>query len=109
MIFDTLDGIVARLTSGGNKFGEVFDNIADLVVYSFSPTMIIYAAYYLPKDKGGAGWPAWAAILLASLPTIFGCVRFARNNVKSIKSEEFHLGFPRTGVISGEFLSFPFV
>jgi len=95
LVFDTLDGLVARLTGGGNQFGEVLDNIADLVVYSFAPTILIFVAYCLPREVGGAGWSNWSAGLLASFPTIFGCIRFSRNSVKSIKAEEFHLGLPR--------------
>jgi CDP-diacylglycerol---serine O-phosphatidyltransferase len=95
-IFDSFDGLVARLTGGGNKFGEVFDNVADLVAYSLAPTFLIYLAYHMPKEFGGAGWPVWAAAVLASLPTLFGCIRFARNNVKDIIMPEFHLGLPRT-------------
>jgi phosphatidylserine synthase len=94
-IFDMLDGTVARLTGGGNKFGEVFDNLADLISYSVAPTFIVYSAYHAPRLLGGAGWPIWAAGLLAALPTVFGCIRFTRNNVKDFLMHEFHLGLPR--------------
>ena len=94
-IFDMCDGAVARLTGGGNKFGVVFDNLADLVSYSVAPSFIIYAAYHAPRELGGAGWPFWAAGLLAALPTVFGCIRFTRNNVKDFLMHEFHLGLPR--------------
>jgi phosphatidylserine synthase len=95
-VFDMFDGTVARLTGGGNKFGEVFDNLADLVSYSLAPGFIVYAAYHAPRELGGAGWPLWAAGLLAALPAVFGCVRFTRNNVKDFLMHEFHLGLPRT-------------
>lgn len=94
-IFDMLDGTVARLTGGGNKFGEVFDNLADLVSYSLAPSFILYLAYHTPAGLGGAGWPLWAAGMLAALPTVFGCVRFTRNNVKPFIMHEWHLGLPR--------------
>lgn len=94
-IFDMFDGTVARLTGTGNKFGEVFDNLADLVSYSVAPSFIVYAAYHAPRGLGGAGWPVWAAGLLAALPAVFGCIRFTRNNVKDFLMHEFHLGLPR--------------
>jgi CDP-diacylglycerol--serine O-phosphatidyltransferase len=94
-VFDMLDGTVARLTGGGNKFGKVFDNLADLVSYSVAPSFIIYSAYHAPRELGGAGWPIWAAGLLATLPAVFGCIRFTRNNVKDFLMHEFHLGLPR--------------
>jgi phosphatidylserine synthase len=95
-IFDSFDGVVARLTGGGNKFGEVFDNVADLVAYSLAPTFVIYVVYHTPRELGGAGWPVWAAAALAFVPTLVGCIRFTRNNVKGIVMPEFHLGLPRT-------------
>jgi phosphatidylserine synthase len=94
-IFDMFDGTVARLTGTGNKFGEVFDNLADLISYSVAPGFIVYAAYSAPRNLGGAGWPIWAAGLLAALPIVFGCIRFTRNNVKDFLMHEFHLGLPR--------------
>jgi phosphatidylserine synthase len=94
-VFDMADGAVARLTGTGNKFGEVFDNLADLISYSVAPGFIIYAAYLAPRQLGGAGWPFWAAGLLAALPVVFGCIRFTRNNVKDFLMHEFHLGLPR--------------
>lgn len=95
-LFDSFDGVAARMTGGGNKFGEVFDNVADLVAYSLAPSMIIYLVYRTPTQLQGAGWPIWAAAMLASVPTVVGCIRFARNNVKDIILPEFHLGLPRT-------------
>ncbi len=95
-LFDSMDGAVARRTGGGNKFGEVFDNVADLVAYSMAPSVLIYFVYRAPNVAGGAGWPIWAAAVLASIPATIGCIRFARNNVKDIILPEFHLGLPRT-------------
>jgi phosphatidylserine synthase len=94
--FDSVDGVVARMTGGGNKFGSVLDNTADLVAYSLAPTMVIYLAFVSPRLAGGAGWPTWAAFPLAALPTVFGCIRFARNDTKDIIMPLFHMGLPRT-------------
>ncbi|NMB76995.1 MAG: hypothetical protein GYA21_17935 [Myxococcales bacterium] len=95
-VFDSLDGPVARATGGGNRFGEVFDNVADLVAYSLAPGMLLFLVFRLPFEAGGAGWPAWAAGLLAAFPIFVGCVRFSRNDVMELTFPEFHLGLPRT-------------
>ena len=95
-VFDSFDGVVARMTGGGNKFGSVLDNAADLIAYSLAPSLIIYLAFTRPVAEGGAGWPMVVSFILASFPTAFGVVRFARNNVKDIILPEFHLGLPRT-------------
>lgn len=95
-VFDSFDGLVARATGGGNKFGEVFDNLTDLIAYSLAPTFFLYLIFRLPIDQGGAGWPKWPALLFASIPTITGSIRFTRNNVKDIIMNNFHMGLPRT-------------
>ena len=38
----------------------------------------------------------WAAAALAFVPTVVGCIRFTRNNVKDVIMPEFHMGLPRT-------------
>ena len=95
-VFDSLDGPVARATGGGNRFGEVFDNVADLVAYSLAPGSLLYLVYRMPVEAGGAGWPVWAAGLLGAFPIVVGCVRFSRNDVMELTFPEFHLGLPRT-------------
>jgi CDP-diacylglycerol--serine O-phosphatidyltransferase len=95
-VFDSFDGAVAKLTGGGNKFGEVFDNLADLIAYSLAPTFLLYLMFRMPVESGGAGWPIWAAGAVAAIPTVFGCIRFTRNNVKEFTFREYHLGLPRT-------------
>lgn len=91
--FDISDGIVARLTKQFNKFGAELDNVADLVAYSMAPSFLVYGFYTMhPKYPA---LPTWLAIVIASLPLLSGCVRFARFNVKRISYDGVWMGLPR--------------
>ena len=42
LIFDGLDGRVARLTNATSKFGAEFDSLADIVAFGVAPAMLFY-------------------------------------------------------------------
>jgi CDP-diacylglycerol--serine O-phosphatidyltransferase len=42
MIFDGLDGRVARLTSTESAFGKEFDSLADMVAFGMAPAIVTY-------------------------------------------------------------------
>jgi len=86
-LLDMLDGNYARLTKTGNKFGEEFDCIGDLVIYSMAPAMLLFFVY---KD-----YNIYLASAVGVLPLLFGCIRLARFNVKRIEYPGFWMGFPR--------------
>ena len=44
LIFDGLDGRVARLTKTTSKFGVEFDSLADLVAFGVAPAVFFYVA-----------------------------------------------------------------
>ena len=95
-LFDALDGVVARALHQQNKFGGEFDNVADLVAYSIAPGFIIYLTYRGIVFKGLEPHLAMIlSILLASIPPLFGCMRFARFNTFRYDIEGFWLGYPR--------------
>ena len=88
--FDLGDGYVARLTKTQNKFGAEFDCIADLVVYSFAPSVVIFYSF---KEIN-----IWYGFIIGVLPLLFGCLRLARFNVKRVEYPAFWIGLPRPGV-----------
>jgi CDP-diacylglycerol--serine O-phosphatidyltransferase len=87
--FDLLDGVYARLTKTGNKFGAEFDCIADLIIYSMAPGVLLFFVY---KD-----YNIYLASVVGILPLLFGCIRLARFNVKRIEYPGFWMGLPRPG------------
>jgi CDP-diacylglycerol---serine O-phosphatidyltransferase len=86
-IFDLLDGVVARKTNTQNKFGSEFDCIADLVIYSMAPAIMTFFVLY--------DYNKWYAIIIGSLPLLFGCLRLARFNVKRIEYPGYWIGLIR--------------
>ncbi|MDD3817628.1 MAG: CDP-alcohol phosphatidyltransferase family protein, partial [Thiovulaceae bacterium] len=42
LIFDGLDGRVARLTNTCSKFGIEFDSLADIVAFGVAPSLLMY-------------------------------------------------------------------
>lgn len=88
MVFDGLDGRVARLTNTQSKFGVEFDSLADIVAFGVAPAMLVY--YYLPtlgSNYGLDGIYGLYRVFVCALFVIFGAIRLARFNVTTSSSE----------------------
>src|SRR5258706_7052717 len=42
---DCVDGLVARATRSGNRFGSEFDTAADFVAQAVAPAFVVYSLY----------------------------------------------------------------
>lgn len=73
MIFDGLDGRVARLTNTQSEFGAEYDSMADIVSFGVAPALLAYN--FALQDLGKFGWlstfiyVACAALRLARFNT----------------------------------------
>lgn len=56
MLFDGLDGRVARLTRTQSAFGAEYDSLSDMVSFGAAPALVIYV--WALKDLGKLGWIA---------------------------------------------------
>jgi CDP-diacylglycerol---serine O-phosphatidyltransferase len=74
MIFDGLDGRVARLTNTQSDFGAEFDSLVDMVSFGVAPALIIYQ--WALSEMGNIGW------VMAFLYTACAALRLARFNVR---------------------------
>ena len=72
MVFDALDGRVARLVNGESSFGVEFDSMADFLTFGIAPAHMMYA--FILKDYGAWGYP------IAFLYALCGGLRLARFN-----------------------------
>jgi CDP-diacylglycerol--serine O-phosphatidyltransferase len=79
LIFDGLDGRVARLTNTCSKFGIEFDSLADVVAFGVAPALLIYL--FIGHEFGRFG------IVVSALFVMFGAIRLARFNVMTSHSE----------------------
>src|SRR5216683_223796 len=87
MIFDTLDGRVARLTRTQSAFGAEYDSLSDMVCFGAAPALIIYE--WALKDLGRFGWIA-AFVYCAG-----AALRLARFNTNiEVVDKRFFQGLP---------------
>lgn len=90
MIFDGLDGRVARLINAQSAFGAEYDSLTDLVSFGMAPPIIIYNAFLVHLNAihfGKLGWLA-AFIYLACV-----ALRLARFN-STVQSKRYFYGLP---------------
>ncbi|PZT48373.1 CDP-diacylglycerol--serine O-phosphatidyltransferase [Helicobacter valdiviensis] len=79
LIFDGLDGRIARLTGTTSKFGVEFDSLADVVAFGVAPAMILF--FYVGHYYGKFG------AVVSGLYVVFGAIRLARFNVTTTQNE----------------------
>lgn len=81
LIFDALDGHVARLTRSASSFGVNFDSLADLVTFGVAPAMLCYRFIFPIRDNIGI-----ALVLIYAGCTALRLARF--NTTASTKSKK---------------------
>jgi len=87
MMWDTLDGRVARLTNTQSAFGAEYDSLADLVSFGLAPALLVYE--WSLYELGRFGWLA-AFVYLAC-----AALRLARFNTQvGIADKRFFQGLP---------------
>ena len=74
VIFDGIDGKVARLTKTTSRFGVEYDSLSDLVAFGVAPAILVFAWALRPYGKFG-----WLAVFLY---VACGALRLARFNVQ---------------------------
>ena len=79
LIFDGLDGRVARMTNTTSQFGVEFDSLADIISFGIAPAMLLY--FFIGDEFGRFG------ILVSALYVIFGAIRLARFNISTAKTD----------------------
>src|SRR6185436_17574775 len=79
MLFDMLDGRVARATKTQSAFGLQIDSLADIVSFGAAPSMLVYQ--WTPHRLGTTG------LIVSFVFTAMGAVRLARFNILSMGEE----------------------
>ncbi len=79
LIFDGLDGWVARLTSSNTKFGIELDSLSDLIAFGVAPAVMIFS--WSLQDFGRLGWA------VTFLYVGCGALRLARYNIQMESTE----------------------
>jgi len=94
MIFDGLDGRVARLTGTETTFGKEFDSLADMVAFGVAPAVVCYQWGVARISEYGAAWGrfGWIAAFFFAAAT---AMRLARFNARSaVQDKRYFEGLP---------------
>ncbi|MGH8136214.1 MAG: CDP-diacylglycerol--serine O-phosphatidyltransferase, partial [Steroidobacteraceae bacterium] len=94
MIFDGLDGRVARLTGTETVFGKEFDSLADMVAFGVAPAIVCYQWGVARISEYGAAWGrfGWIAAFFFAAAT---AMRLARFNARSaVQDKRYFEGLP---------------
>lgn len=86
IVFDFLDGKIARMFGVSGDFGKEFDSLADIVSFGAAPAILMYV-YSLNKY-------ALFGAMVGVIYVICGALRLARFNL--MKSRPYFLGLPIT-------------
>ena len=87
MVFDGLDGRVARMTNSSSAFGAEYDSLADMVSFGLAPALLMFQWALQDYDK--IGW------LAAFIYTAGAALRLARFNTQvGIADKRYFQGLP---------------
>ena len=92
LVFDSVDGTVAKLTKSVSEFGKQLDSLCDLVSFGAAPAVLIYTAYLHEYSLGGK-----TGAVFAVLYVICAALRLARYNVYQSEMREYFVGLPTPG------------
>jgi CDP-diacylglycerol---serine O-phosphatidyltransferase len=87
MIFDTLDGRLARLTKTESAFGKEYDSLADMVAFGLAPAIIAYQWGVVRIEEFGAYWGrfGWLACFFYAAAA---ALRLARFNARAATADK---------------------
>ena len=87
MIFDTLDGRIARLTHTESAFGKEYDSLADMVAFGLAPAIVAYQWGVVRIAEFGHYWGrfGWLACFFY---TVAAALRLARFNARAAGADK---------------------
>jgi CDP-diacylglycerol--serine O-phosphatidyltransferase len=94
VLFDTLDGRIARMAKATSEFGLQLDSLADVISFGIAPALLAFAWGYgsappaYNPDFVGVAWAASFVFLMC------GALRLARFNVQTDKKQFVGLPIP---------------
>lgn len=79
VLFDSLDGRLARMGGRTSLFGAEFDSLADVVSFGIAPALMVFFLILAPKE--GYQWFRELGWFVAFIYLLCGAIRLARFNV----------------------------
>jgi CDP-diacylglycerol--serine O-phosphatidyltransferase len=96
MVFDALDGRLARLARVTSDFGGQLDSVADTVSFGVAPAYLMtWVVSESLRPEVPAAWLGLLRVTWVCAAVYLGCtlIRLARFNVENVHDEEAHLSF----------------
>ena len=87
MLFDGLDGRVARWTRTESPFGKEYDSLADMVAFGLAPAVLVYQWGVIRIGEYGTEWRRFGWII-AFFYVLCAALRLARVNVHSTSGDK---------------------
>jgi CDP-diacylglycerol--serine O-phosphatidyltransferase len=87
MVFDGLDGRVARLTGTETVFGKEYDSLADMVAFGLAPAIVCYQWGVARIAEYGAAWGRFGWIA-AFFYAAAAAMRLARFNARAATADK---------------------
>jgi CDP-diacylglycerol---serine O-phosphatidyltransferase len=94
ILFDTLDGRVARMTKTATELGVQFDSLADVLTFGIAPIALMYSwgiAAALPEGSQAHG----LGVFLLFMYLMCGAFRLARFNIQATRPRVLMEGTPK--------------
>ena len=94
ILFDTLDGRVARMTKTATEIGVQFDSLADVLTFGIAPIALIYSWAIGPvfnENSSGHGF----GVFLLFMFLMCGAFRLARFNLQATRPRILQEGTPK--------------
>jgi CDP-diacylglycerol---serine O-phosphatidyltransferase len=109
MVFDALDGKVARMTRTASNFGAQMDSLCDLVTFGVAPAFLVYAI----NIQEGQRLPERVVVVVSVFYAMCALLRLARFTVETSTDEDSHMSFSglpspaAAGVIASAAVAWP--
>ncbi len=99
IIFDSLDGTVARLTKSTSEFGKELDSLCDVVSFGVAPAVLVFMEYlpvgwHLPVSARTESIVSGTGSYMAIMYVICAALRLARFNTYQAEKRDFFVGLP---------------
>ncbi len=101
IIFDALDGTVARLTKSTSDFGKELDSLCDIVTFGVAPAVLVFTSYlpdaptlHLEMTKHTESIIGRTGSYMAILYVICAAWRLARFNTFQAERTDYFTGLP---------------
>lgn len=94
ILFDTLDGRVARMTKTATEIGVQFDSLADVLTFGIAPIALIYSWGIAPAFSENSSEHGFGVFLLF-MYLMCGAFRLARFNLQATRPRVLAEGTPK--------------